>query len=414
MNWRRWPVLASVLWAILVGVGGYPGKAAATAVPARGAWVVSAERVAWAAGATTPAEALKAAGMAAPDGSEITVDGRRWGANQALPQGKVPPVIQLRAAVPITLRTGGKSVRLSTTAPTLAEALWAQGIVLSEADRLRPEASTWLTAPLHVTLTRARPLSVRVGRRTLRLYSTSATVGEALAAARLAPQGLETTAPEDTAPLPTGAQALVTFHRVWETVVLRQLPVAFATKTQPLPDVPLDTVKVVQKGTYGLQVQRVRVRYQDGVEVARTVEDAWLAQPPKPRIVGYGTKIVPQTLQTPDGPVTCWRIVRVYATSYSPCRLGVDYCSDRTFSGMTLRKGIVAVKRSWYAYMGGQKVYVPGYGFGVIADIGGGIPGRAWIDLGYSDDDYQSWHQWTTLCFVAPPPPPEQIPWILP
>lgn len=403
----------ALLIVVLVGWSNRP-LAVAAAVPARGAWVVTPAQAAWAPAATTPAEALKAVGIIAPNDGEITVNGHRWQAGQALPQGKMPPVVQFRQPVRVTLKKGGQIVHLNTTAPTLGIALWEQGIVLTEADRLRPGALTLLAKPLQATLTPARPLDVRVGERALSLHSTATTVGEALAEIHLAPQGLEFTTPADTAPLPTSSKTPVALHRVEETVLLRQLPVAFTTKTQPLPNEPLDTIKVVQEGAYGLQVQRVRVRYQDGVEVARTVEDAWLAQPPKPRIVGYGTKIVSQTLQTSEGVVTCWRVVRVYATSYSPCRLGVDRCSDRTFSGMTLRKGIVAVKRSWYAYMGGQKVYVPGYGFGVIADIGGGIPGRPWIDLGYSDDDYQSWHQWTTLCFVAPPPPPEQIPWILP
>jgi hypothetical protein len=48
---------------------------------------------------------------------------------------------------------------------------------------------------------------------------------------------------------------------------------------------------------------------------------------------------------------------------------------------------------------------------GTIADTGGGIPGRKWIDLGYEDDDYVSWHNWVTVYFLTPVP--EYIPYIL-
>ena len=377
-----------------------------------GVWVVTPRQVVWVQEAATPAAALKAAGVAFDDSTGCQVDGVVWQCDRPLPSQAVPPVVQARSFVETRVVVDGVPLTLTTDAPTWAETLWAQGVTLHAADRFSPSLLDAPSVQEEADLRRAEPFQAQMGQATYTLYSAAPTIGEALAEANLAPQGLETTAPADTAAFPESRA--VTLHHVWEGLVLRQLPVAFESKTEPLPDEPLDTVKVAQEGEYGLQVQRVRVRYENGAEVSRTVEASWIAVPPKPRIVGYGTKIELQTLQTPDGPVTCWRVLQVYATSYSPCRLGVDHCSDKTFSGATLRKGIIAVTRAWYAYMGGQKVYVPGYGFAVIGDIGGGIPGRKWIDLGFTDDDYESWHQWTTLCFVAPPPPPENIPWTLP
>ncbi len=407
----RWWRLAGWLLGVALLLG-FPVWARAEGSPPAGAWVVTPERVRWVAHAATPAEALEAAHLPLPEGAVLTVNGRPWKPHRPLPAAGWA-VVQVQPPVEVDVTVDGAPLVLNTTAPSLGEALWRAGITLHAADRLT--LSPWLppAAAAKVSLRRARRFTVQVGQHTLPLTTAAKTVGAALAAANLAPQGLETTTPADDKAL-SPKTARLALHRVWEKIMLRQLPVAFTSKTEARADLPLDTIKVVQQGSYGLQVQRVRVRYEDGKEVGRVVEDTWLARPPRPRIVGYGTKITLQTLQTPDGPVTCWRVLRVYATSYSPCRLGVDRCSDKTFSGATLRKGIVAVKRSWYGYMAGQKVYVPGYGFGTIADIGGGIPGRYWIDLGYTDSDYQSWHQWTTLCFVAPPPPPNQIPWILP
>lgn len=102
----------------------------------------------------------------------------------------------------------------------------------------------------------------------------------------------------------------------------------------------------------------------------------------------------------------------MYATSYSPCRIFKDHCDSYTASGATLKKGIVAMTGTWYRYSGGDQIYVPGYGVGTVADTGGGIPGRYWLDLGYSDDDYVSWHQNVTVYFLAPVP--ANIMWVLP
>jgi len=380
---------------------------------AKGAWVVTPQDVVWVAGAATPAEALQAADVDLDNGAVCQVNGTVWRCDRPLPAQEVPPVVQTYTPVQTRVIVDGVPVPLTTTAPTWAEALWGRDIVLRVADRFSPSPLTAPSVREQATLQRATRFRVQMDAAEYTLYSISPSIGPALAEANLAPQGLEITTPADNMAFPKD-QRTVILHRIWEGVVLRQLPVAFESKTEPLPDEPLDTIKVVQEGQYGLEIQRVRVRYVDGEEVSRMIEASWEAVPPKPRIVGYGTKIVLQTLDTPDGPVTCWRVLQVYATSYSPCRLGVDYCSDTTYSGAKLRKGIIAVKRSWYAYMAGQQVYVPGYGYGIIADVGGGIPGRKWIDLGFTDEDYEPWHQWTTLCFVAPPPPPEKIPWILP
>ncbi len=65
-----------------------------------------------------------------------------------------------------------------------------------------------------------------------------------------------------------------------------------------------------------------------------------------------------------------------------------------------MQRGVIAVIRSWYYEMKGQAVYIPGYGYATIEDVGGGIPGKDWIDLGYSDTDYQPWHQWVTMYFL--------------
>ena len=50
---------------------------------------------------------------------------------------------------------------------------------------------------------------------------------------------------------------------------------------------------------------------------------------------------------------------------------------------------------------------------GVAGDTGGGVRNYH-LDLGYDDDNYQSWHWWVEAYLLEPLPPPEKMRWILP
>ncbi len=358
-----------------------------------------------------PANLLASLGVRLYPGDRLRCDGvvidpaapRPWREGQVL---QVEPGRPLRWVSPQGVRVGHVS------AATVGEAAWQMGARWRVNDALGPSGTTPLSWARSVRYGPARPALVRTPQGEQVLWARADTVGAALAQGGLALEGLDFVDPGENTPWPgKGPLRLV---RVREEIRLEQRPLAYQVRYEPQPDLEIDQLKVVQEGALGVEVRRVRVRYQDGQEVARQTEASWVARPPQDRIVGYGTKIVIRTLDTPSGPIRYWRALKVYATSYSPCRLGTGYCNDITASGRKLHKGIVAVLRSWFYSMNGQRVYVPGYGVGVIGDVGGGIPGRHWIDLGYDDDNYVSWHQWVTVYFLAPPPPPENILWILP
>jgi 3D (Asp-Asp-Asp) domain-containing protein len=208
---------------------------------------------------------------------------------------------------------------------------------------------------------------------------------------------------------PIPPEGLIRVVRVREERLTEQTPVAYETVYQALPEVAIDTVYTVQTGQNGYQRKVTRVRYEDGVEVGRVVEAETLAQAPVPQVIGYGTHITVQTLETPDGPVEYWRAYTMYATSYAAKFFKVY--SNRTASGMLLTKGVVAIDRSMMPF--GTRMYVPGYGFAVAGDTGGGVKGR-FIDLGFDDWNYESWHKVVMVYFLTPIPPADQIRWIIP
>ncbi len=213
-------------------------------------------------------------------------------------------------------------------------------------------------------------------------------------------------------PLDTPLRPHITINiqRIWEEIEYEEEILPFDTVWRPDDEVPIDQRLVKSTGREGVQRYRYRVRYEDGVEVSRTLEDDWVAVEPETKVIAYGQKITPQTLETPEGTITYWRKVRMYATSYSPARSGTPKTAPwygRTRLGMELRRGVVAVDPAVVNMQ--QRLYVPGYGSAIAGDMGGGVTGKH-IDLGYSDDDYRSWHWWTDVYLLWPPPAPLRHP----
>jgi 3D (Asp-Asp-Asp) domain-containing protein len=202
--------------------------------------------------------------------------------------------------------------------------------------------------------------------------------------------------------------------RVIEQIVTEIKSLAYETQFQAIDTLEIDNTQVVQAGAYGATATRVRVRYENGVEVSRIAEDSWVSVSPQPRIIGYGTQIVIRVVDTPDGPLEYWRAVRMYATSYSASRAGTPITAPwygRTRSGKKLTIGMAAIDLNIMPL--GTRLYVPGYGFVTAEDTGGGVKGKI-IDLGYDDWNYVGWHQYTTVYFLAPAPPADQIRWVIP
>ncbi len=319
-------------------------------------------------------------------------------------------VLQFNPAVPFTLEEGGKEKLLYTAAATVGSALEEAGILVSGLDRLSASLEQPVQEGMKLTLTRARPITIQGGGTKVSSQSAAPTVGEALAEVGLALQGLDYTIPPETDPIP--AEGVIKVVRVEEEILLEQTPIAFETEFIEDPDTELDQRSVVEPGEAGIKASRVRIRYENGKEVSRETDAEWVAKEPVTKKVGYGTQVVVHTLDTPSGTIEYWRAVTVYATSYSPCRSGTEKCYYGTSLGLPVQRGVIGVTSAWYRLMAGQQIYVPDYGVGTIADIGGGVSGKYWIDLGFTDEEFEPWYYDTTIYFLTPVP--ETIPWILP
>ena len=353
-----------------------------------------------------PANLLTMAGITLYPADRLLWNGKAIDWAEPLPAGK-PALLQFIPAHVLELSIDGNEMTLFTQQRTVGAALWEAGIPLQPEDRLSIPLETPLSSTTELSLTRSRPVKVVFAGNQLSGLSAAETVGEALADLGFPLQYLDYAIPAENEPVP--ADGTIRTVDVREEILLEKEETAYQNTYVEDPNAELDTVSVVVPGQVGLVVTRTRVRLEDGKEVASYTEGPWKASDPQDGVLGRGTKVVVRT-ETIDGEtIEYWRKVSVYATSYCPRALGGD---NMTASGLPLTKGIIAVRTSWYGGMEFQPVYVPGYGRGIIADTGGGIDGRYWIDLGYDDSNYESWHYWTTLYFLTPVP--SYIPTVLP
>jgi uncharacterized protein YabE (DUF348 family) len=324
-----------------------------------------------------------------------------------------PRNITVQRAVTLTVRsTDAAPVTLHTTMPTVGEAFQEAGMTLYLADKVQPDLGT----PVHdgqlVAIDRAVPLTIMADGRHLHTRTHSKIVADALAESGLSLEGLDYTDPAPNTPL--ARDMTIRVVRVAETFRIEQEPVSFEVQWMPDPEMEIDNRDLRQAGENGVLQKRIRVRYEDGQEVGRQLEDSGIIRPPKTKIIAYGTNIVVRTMDTPDGPIEYWRKVRMLATSYSASTAGTPTSAryyGRTALGWAMRFGIVAVDPRVVKL--GSRVYVFNYGIGDAGDTGGAIKGRR-IDLGYDDDDPRvwRWHHWVDVYQLTPVP--DNVQYVLP
>ncbi len=322
------------------------------------------------------------------------------------------PVVVLRRAIPLTLNDGGVVTTLRTTLDTVGQTLHEHGVSLFLGDKVTPGLQDGVVPGMTVTISRSIPVEIKADSHVIRTRTLAGSVAGVLGQEKVALIGKDRVEPALSAPLQPGI--IVNVTRVREELEVEFDPIPFQTEWVSDPEVEIDNIRLVHEGQIGLTKRRFRIVYEDDREVTRVLEDVWAAQPPITKTMAYGTKIVVRTLETPDGTIEYWRKMRVYTTSYRPASCGKPKDHPRygyTALGWELKRGIVAVDPKVIPLR--SEMYVPGYGLAKAGDTGGGVKGK-FIDLGFSDNDYQSWHWWTDIYLLTPVPPSSKIRWILP
>lgn len=327
-------------------------------------------------------------------------------------QARTPLRISVQRSVPVHISDDGVTSLSFTNAPTVRELLRENDVQLHPNDRISPDLNQTISAGLRILIERSKPLSIAVDGKTIEARTREPTIAKVLQAEGIRLQGKDYTRPPVNSPVYDHMQVQVV--RVREDIVEEASPIPYAKLLQPDDNLEIDHQELRQRGQNGEHRKQIRVTFENGVEVKRAVEKEWDARQPVPQITAYGRKIVIRQLMTPSGPIQYWRLTRMYATSYSPSRSGVRPDHPHygiTYTSLRAGKGVAAVDKSVMQLM--SEFYVPGYGIAIAGDIGGGVRGRM-IDLGFDEENYESWHQWVDVYWLAPPPLPKDIRWILP
>lgn len=352
--------------------------------------------------ANTPREILKQASLELEAEDKVQFHGADLPLDFSLPNDGFF-TLQVQRAHTITLITSDNRLLIKTTATTIGQALIQTGLQVYNSDFIDPPLSTPIDSDLTVTFRPARDITLLMDGETIRIKTSQVLVGQALAATGYTLLGLDQSVPAPSEPLPE--DGTISIKRIYETIDLQEKAIPFTKKYQYSVDQPAGEQKVLQTGENGLSISRLRIQYSDRKEIKRTTESETIIRQPTDSIIQLSSQTPVLSLETPSGQLQYWSVVQMYATSYSPCRSGTTKCSYGTASGLPVKHGVVALVPSLFNQLVGTRVYIPSYGIGVVGDVGGGFPdGRLWIDLGYSDDDYQSWSGYQTVYFLVPAP----------
>jgi len=350
----------------------------------------------------TYAEVLSNAGLSLGEMDHMWVNGISTTADQAVDL-KAGDTLQVQRAYPLTIHDNGIDRTLLTSARTIGQALWENHITISSDDYISLPLDTMINQSLSLDIRRSSTITIQVDGKEVIGSASAQTVGEALAQSGVALENLDYSIPAENEALP--ADGVVQVIRVSEEITLVEEIIPYETEYVADPELDLDQYAVVEAGEAGLSISRIRVRTENGVEVSRKTEEAWIAKSPVSRKTAYGTKITIQTTSTPDGTIEYWRAVTVTAHSYHDT-------GYRTASGKWPTYGMMAVSSSWWPSMKGTSFYVPGYGIAVVEDKCGACEGNMLIDLFIPTEDYVGWHKSVTLYFLTPVP--SNIKYVLP
>ena len=295
-------------------------------------------------------------------------------------------IIGIKRAVPLTVVEDGRPVSLQTSVETVADALADAGISLGPADVVFPPLATQVNSGMQIEVSHAKSINLRLGEQTQVIYSQAETLEEALREAgytfgpddRVEPALDVAVTNEMVARIVrvTG-QAFYEREDVIHKTVFRPDDTLTGTETRRVP------------GHDGVRVTEYKIVIEDGVETERAFVGESFDPEPADTVIYYSASAINSTGSAEDLQVA--QTLHMYATWYNAASSGKPATHPAygiTRSGAPLTKGIVAVDPNVIPL--GTRLYIPGYGFAVAGDTGGGIIGDM-VDLGYPDGVAVDW-----------------------
>ena len=174
-------------------------------------------------------------------------------------------------------------------------------------------------------------------------------------------------------------QLLESYAPITEKIVVEQVVIPYETITKNTTGTSTDTTnKVVQEGKDGLKEVTYKVKYQNDVEIEKSVISEVVVQEPVDKIVQVQKKVTSRSSTLPRVSSTSTTGGTVYKiTAYCPCAKCCGKTNGRTASGTTATAGRTIAASSKFAF--GTKLNIGGHVY-TVEDRGGAINGNK-IDI---------------------------------
>lgn len=300
-------------------------------------------------------------------------------------------VSQLDKEVPfdVLISIGDEPLRqVQTVGGSVQSVLAIAGVEVSAYDRVSPDLDDYVEPDTHITIERATPVRITVDGTESQHWVIAETVQGALDQVGISLGPLDRITPARGAALTE--ETAIQIVRVVEEFVEEVETLPFKVVRWAAPELERGQTKVVREGQEGIIKKTVRVVYEDGKPVNRTIVGSEVIQPVVDRIIGEGTRTPSLAIDTPHGRFPYVEVREMVATGYEPGPVSTgEWADGLTFTGIKAERGVVAVDPTVIPL--GTRLYIEGYGEGIAADIGGAIKGNR-IDLCF--DTYEEAIQW--------------------
>ena len=193
----------------------------------------------------------------------------------------------------ITVAVDGKEYKLVTFSSTYAKALESKSIAVGPQDKTAPSLNSKIEEGSTIKITRATNLKVNVDGKLVSVVSAEATVADMLSAEGIKLSEYDRVSPSKDAQLKDGLE--VSIVRVTASDITDVSPVAFETVTNADSTLNKGVTKVVQEGVQGEKTTVTRVFYENGTEVSRTVVTETVTKEPVKKVVASGTAVASST-----------------------------------------------------------------------------------------------------------------------
>jgi uncharacterized protein YabE (DUF348 family) len=275
---------------------------------------------------------------------------------------------------------------------TVDDLLRQKGIQVKDHDLVQPARDEYLQNGLRVVVIHAKEVSLQDGNQEKKNIITHAvTVEDLLKELNVKLGEADKINVDLKSELKPGQTISITRRN--EQVIVTEEKVPFQTERQPDDDSYKGQEKELTPGVEGLARITTKVIYENGKEVDRQVTRD-VVKTPVNRVIAYGTKSRPLAVASRSGDnVQSSQMLTMTATAYSAP-------GGRTASGLPAQKGVVAVDPNVIPL--GTKLYIPGYGYAVAADVGGAIKGNR-IDLAFdSNEEAVNYGRRTVTVYIVP------------